>query len=222
MRVIAEDGSMMGVMPPSEALSVAITKGLDLVEIAPKAKPPTCKIMDYGKWKFKMSKKEKSSRKNQIKVIVKEVQLRPRTDIHDLEIKMRKAKAFLIDGCKVKVHLRYSGREMAHKELGLGILKQVVKSLEPLSTLEQDTPQMERRSAFLFFAPDLVKIKDFQKKQKLMSKITSKVTSQPTGNEPKSESTGSEPTSESTSEPKSESTGSEEPTSESTSEPTSQ
>ena len=166
MRVVNEAGDMMGVLPPSQALTMAMEKGLDLVEIAPKANPPTCKIMDYGKWKFKLSKKEKLSRKNQVKIIIKEIQLRPRTDVHDLEIKMRKAKEFLKDGCKVKVHLRYSGREMAHKELGLKMLDKVKEVLLPYSLLEKDTPQIEKRSAFLFFAPDPIKLKEWQKKKK--------------------------------------------------------
>lgn len=157
---------MMGVMPSAEAINMAVDKGMDLVEIAPKANPPTCKIMDYGKWKFKMSKKEKTSRKNQVKIIIKEVQLRPRTDVHDLQIKMRKAKEFLLNGCKVKIHLRYSGREMAHKEIGLEMLERVKKDLLPYSVLEKEAPQMERRSAFLFFTPDPVKLKEHQKKKK--------------------------------------------------------
>ena len=166
MRVVDDTGALMGVMPREQAVSLAVQKGLDLVEIAPKAKPPTCKIMDYGKWKFKMSKKEKHSRKNQIKVVIKEVQLRPRTDQHDFEIKMKKAKEFLTNGCKVKVHLRYSGREMAHKELGLAMLNRVVEELKEFSVLEKDTPQMERRSAFLFFTPNAAIMKNVQKKKK--------------------------------------------------------
>jgi len=161
---------MMGVMPSNQALALASNEGLDLVEIAPKAKPPTCKIMDYGKWKFKLSKKEKSSRKNQVKIIIKEIQLRPRTDVHDLNIKMRKAKEFLLNGFKVKIHLRYSGREMAHKELGLQMLEKVKESLLPYSVLEKDVPQIEKRSVFLFFAPDPVKSKEWQKKQKTPAK----------------------------------------------------
>lgn len=170
--MVNEDGDMLGVLPPSQAVAMALEKGLDLVEIAPKANPPTCKIMDYGKWKFKLSKKEKLSRKNQIKVIIKEIQLRPRTDVHDLEIKMRKAKEFLIDGCKVKIHLRYSGREMAHKELGLKMLDKVKHALFPYAMLEKDTPQIEKRSVFLFFVPDPVKLKEWQKKKKASSSTT--------------------------------------------------
>ena len=166
VRVVNEAGDMLGVMSPTQAISLAMDEGMDLVEIAPKANPPTCKIMDYGKWKFKLSKKEKISRKNQVKVIIKEVQLRPRTDVHDLEIKMRKAREFLMDGCKVKIHLRYSGREIAHKELGLKMLDKVKEALLPVSLLETDSPQIERRSAFLFFAPDPVKLKELQKQKK--------------------------------------------------------
>ena len=180
VRVVTEVGDMLGVMPPDQAVSMAADKGLDLVEIAPKAKPPTCKIMDYGKWKFKLSKKEKISRKNQVKVIIKEVQLRPRTDVHDLEIKMRKAKEFLADGCKVKIHLRYSGREMAHKELGLKMLDRVKRLLLPFSVLETDTPQVERRSAFLFFAPDPVKLQELQKQKKALAKSAKQKVDQPT------------------------------------------
>lgn len=161
---------MLGVMSSDQAVSLAADKGLDLVEIAPKANPPTCKVMDYGKWKFKLSKKEKISRKNQIKIIIKEIQLRPRTDVHDLEIKMRKAKEFLEAGCKVKIHLRYSGREMAHKELGLKMLDRVKEKLLPFSVLETDTPQVEKRSVFLFFAPDPVKLKELQKQRKALVK----------------------------------------------------
>ncbi len=166
VRVVDNEGNMLGILPLEEALNLSADKGLDLVEIAPKAKPPTCKIMDYGKWKFKLSKKEKLSRKNQIRIIIKEVQIRPRTDVHDLEIKMKKAKEFLLNGCKVKIHLRYSGREMAHKELGLKMLEKVKEILLPYSLLEKDTPQIEKRSAFLFFAPDPVKLKERQKQQK--------------------------------------------------------
>ena len=153
-------------LPTHEALALASEKGLDLVEVGPHAKPPTCKIMDYGKWKFKQSKKEKISRKNQIKIIVKEIQLRPRTDVHDLQIKMKKAREFLQAGLKVKVHLRYSGREMAHKDLGLQMLERVKKELASVSVLDQDTPQMEKRSAFLFFSPDGTKGKNQQKQNK--------------------------------------------------------
>ena len=171
VRVVNEAGDMLGVMSPTQAVSLAVDEGMDLVEIAPKANPPTCKIMDYGKWKFKLSKKEKISRKNQVKIVIKEIQLRPRTDVHDLGIKMRKAREFLMDGCKVKIHLRYSGREIAHKELGLKMLDKVKEALIPFSVLENDSPQIERRSAFLFFAPDPVKLKELQKQKKAVELV---------------------------------------------------
>lgn len=167
MRVVDEGGAMMkDPLPTYKALAMASEKGLDLVEVGPHAKPPTCKIMDYGKWKFKQSKKEKISRKNQIKIVVKEIQLRPRTDVHDLQIKMKKAREFLQAGLKVKVHLRYSGREMAHKELGLQMLERVKQELASLSVLDQEAPQMEKRSAFLFFSPDGARGKAQQKQSK--------------------------------------------------------
>ena len=179
MRVVSEQGEMKGVFALDQAIAMAEDKGLDLVEIAPKATPPTCKIMDYGKWKFKLSKKEKISRKNQIKIIIKEIQLRPRTDVHDLEIKMKKAKDFLLNGCKVKVHLRYSGREMAHKELGLQMLDKVKETLSPYAILEKDKPQVEKRSAFLFFAPEPVQLKEWQKKKKAEKLKTAQVQKEP-------------------------------------------
>ena len=179
MRVVSEQGEMKGVFALDQAIAMAEDKGLDLVEIAPKATPPTCKIMDYGKWKFKLSKKEKISRKNQIKIIIKEIQLRPRTDVHDLEIKMKKAKDFLLNGCKVKVHLRYSGREMAHKELGLQMLDKVKETLSPYAILEKDKPQVEKRSAFLFFAPEPVQLKEWQKKKKAEKLKTAGVQKEP-------------------------------------------
>ena len=166
VRVVDEEGKMAGILPTAQALRQAQDKGLDLVEMSGQAKPPTCKIMDYGKWKFKMSKKEKTSRKNQVKIIIKEVQIRPRTDVHDFNIKMKKAKEFLMKACKVKIHLRFSGREMAHKELGFGMLEKVKKELLPYSALEKEAPQVERRSMFLFFAPDPAKIKEQQKIKK--------------------------------------------------------
>ncbi|MCB0411719.1 MAG: translation initiation factor IF-3 [Bdellovibrionales bacterium] len=165
VRLIDENGEMMGVMPPREALAIAENRGLDLIEIAPNAKPPTCKIMDYGKWKYENKKKEKVAKKKQTVISIKEVQLRPRTEQHDLDVKMRHARRFLIEGDKVKLNLRFSGREMAHQELGLQLLKDVSKGLEDVAVVEVP-PKMEGRQMFVLMAPDPAKIKDYLKANK--------------------------------------------------------
>ncbi len=160
--MIDEDGTMLGVMSVPEALRAAEGKGLDLIEIAPTAKPPTCKIMDYGKFKYENKKKEHQARKNQTVIVIKEVQLRPRTDQHDLDVKMRHARRFILEGDKVKVNLRFYGREMAHQELGMDLLKKVQASLNDIALVEVP-PKMEGRQLFVLFAPDPVKIKDYEK-----------------------------------------------------------
>ncbi len=162
VRVIDEDGTMLGVFPPMEALRMAEAKGLDLIEIAPTAKPPTCKIMDYGKYKYELKKKEHQARKNQTVIVIKEIQLRPRTDSHDLDVKMRHARRFLLEGDKVKVNLRFYGREMAHQEVGFDLLKKVVAALNDVAMVEVP-PKMEGRQLFVLLAPDAAKIKEIEK-----------------------------------------------------------
>jgi translation initiation factor IF-3 len=162
VRVIDDDGTMLGVFPPMEALRMAEAKGLDLIEIAPTAKPPTCKITDYGKYKYELKKKEHQARKNQTVITIKEVQLRPRTDQHDLDVKLRHARRFLLDGDKVKVNLRFYGREMAHQHLGMELLHRVQAALNDIALVEVP-PKMEGRQLFVMFAPDPVKIKDLEK-----------------------------------------------------------
>ena len=164
MRVIASDGKMLGVMSTSRGIELAHQEGLDLVEIAPKAQPPTCKIMDYGKWKFDAKKKEKSARKKQTKIVIKEIQVRPRTDTFDLEVKMRKAREFLLSGYKVKLHLRFSGRELAHTNLGLDVIDRVAEKLKDLSLEDVERSKMERRSVYALFSPDPIKLKEYFKK----------------------------------------------------------
>ncbi|MFZ4403523.1 MAG: translation initiation factor IF-3 [Pseudobdellovibrionaceae bacterium] len=163
IRVIDEEGVMLGVMTVPEALRLAEDRGLDLLEIAPTAAPPTCKIMDYGKWKYENKKKATAARKKQVIVLIKEVQLRPRTDQHDFETKMNHSRRFLLDGNKVKISLRFLGREMAHQELGLDLLKKCVKFVEDLAMVESN-PKMEGKQLFLLLAPDPIKIKDYLKK----------------------------------------------------------
>lgn len=171
VRMIGSDGKMLGVMSTSRGVELARQEGLDLVEIAPKAQPPTCKIMDYGKWKFDVKKKEKSARKKQTKIVIKEIQVRPRTDTFDLDIKIRKAREFLLSGYKVKLHLRFSGRELAHTSLGLDVIDRVAERLKDLSLEDVERSKMERRSVFALFSPDPVKVKDYLKKNPPKPKV---------------------------------------------------
>lgn len=153
---------MLGVMTVPEGVRLAEERSLDLIEIAPTAAPPTCKIMDYGKWKYENKKKLVAARKNQIIIQTKEVQLRPRTDKHDFDTKMNNARRFLLEGDKVKVNLRFMGREMAHQELGFELLKKVVVVLSDVAIPEL-MPKIEGKNAFLIMAPDPAKVKDYLK-----------------------------------------------------------
>ncbi len=170
VRVIDEDGTMLGVFAPMEALRMAEDRGLDLIEIAPTAKPPTCKIMDYGKYKYELKKKEHQARQNQTVIVIKEVQLRPRTDRHDLEVKLNHARRFLLEGDKVKVNLRFYGREMAHQNLGVELLQKVTGCLIDIAMVETP-PKMEGRQLFALYAPDPTKIKELEKAGTLSEKI---------------------------------------------------
>lgn len=164
MRVIDDDGKMLGVFHPREALRMAQERNLDLIEIAPTATPPTCRIMDYGKWKYENKKKEAQARKNQTVIVIKEIQLRPRTDDHDLQTKMKHARRFLLEGDKVKVNLRFMGREMAHQDLGLDLLNRVIAQLDDLAVVES-RPKLEGKQMFALFGPDAAKIKVFKEKE---------------------------------------------------------
>lgn len=153
---------MVGVMSSRDALGIAEARGLDLIEIAPTATPPTCKIMDYGKWKYENKKKEKEARKKQTVITVKEIQVRPRTDDHDIDVKVRHARRFLLDGDKVKVNLRFMGRELAHQEFGIATLKRVESLLMDVAMVET-APKVEGKQAFLLLAPDPIKVKEYLK-----------------------------------------------------------
>jgi len=153
---------MLGVMTVPDGVRLAEERGLDLIEIAPTATPPTCKIMDYGKWKYENKKKQAVARKKQVIVHIKEVQLRPRTDQHDFDTKMRNARRFILDGDKVKVNMRFMGREMAHLELGMALMHKVVETLADVATAEA-RPKMEGRQAFLILGPDAAKVKEYLK-----------------------------------------------------------
>jgi translation initiation factor IF-3 len=144
VRVIDEDGQMLGVMPPTQALSMARERNLDLVEISPMAVPPVVKILDWGRFKYEQSKKESEARKHQKVTQLKEIRMRPRTDDHDVNVKVRKIQEFLSEGDKVKVSVTFRGREMAHPELGRTLLEQIVQELKGTATIERP-PIMEGR-----------------------------------------------------------------------------
>ena len=152
VRVIGAEGEQLGVMPTPDALRKAQESGYDLVEVAPTSQPPVCRIMDYGKYKFELQKKEHQSRRHQKSTQVKEIKLRPRTDKHDLEIKVRQIKSFLEEGNKTKVVLTYRGREMANQEMGRTVMSNVIAELTPVGTIEY-APRMEGRSLIMVVAP---------------------------------------------------------------------
>jgi translation initiation factor IF-3 len=140
------------VIPIEEALKRAEEAGLDLVEVSPNAEPPVCRILDYGKYKFEQSKQKQSSKKKQKKIQVKEIKFRPGTDVGDYQVKLRNLIRFLSDGDKAKVTLRYRGREMAHQELGMQLLKRVEADLAEYGVVEQH-PKMEGRQLVMVLAP---------------------------------------------------------------------
>jgi translation initiation factor IF-3 len=152
VRVIGDDGEQLGIMSAEEALKIAFEAELDLVEIAPNADPPVCRIMDHGKFQFEENKKRHAAKKKQKQIQVKEVKFRPGTDIGDYQVKLRNLKRFLSNGDRVKVTLRFRGREMAHQELGLQLLKRVEDDLEELATVEQ-FPKVEGRQMVMVMAP---------------------------------------------------------------------
>ena len=152
VRLIGADGEQVGVVSLDEAQSIADKANLDLVEISPQAEPPVCKVMDYGKFRFEEQKKQQAARKKQKQVQVKEIKFRPGTDIGDYNVKIRNLIRFLIDGDKVKVTLRYRGREMAHQELGRDLLKRVEADLQEYGAVEQ-YPKMEGRQMVMVLGP---------------------------------------------------------------------
>jgi translation initiation factor IF-3 len=142
----------LGILPTPEALRRAQEGGWDLVEVAPTSQPPVCRIMDYGKYKYELQKKEHQSRKHQKSTQVKEIKLRPRTDRHDLEIKIRQIKGFLAEGNKTKVTVTFRGREMANQEMGRSMMNTVMQQIADAGTIEY-APRMEGRSLIMIVAP---------------------------------------------------------------------
>ena len=152
VRVIGPDGEQLGIMSAKEAYFKAKDSGLDLVKIAPTATPPVCKIIDYGKYRYEQSRKAKEAKKKQRTVETKEIRLSPNIDINDLNTKANQARKFLTKGDKIKVSLRFRGREMAHKDVGRQMMDQFVEKLEDVCVVDKP-PKMEGRSMVMFISP---------------------------------------------------------------------
>ena len=152
IRLIDQDGEMMGVVSLRDALTRAEEAGMDLVEISPTARPPVCKILDYGKFKYEAQKKANAARKKQRVIEVKEIKMRPSIDDNDYNIKMKKVRTFIDEGDKVKVTMRFRGREMAHQDIAIGILEKVKGEIGDIAKVEQ-FPRLEGRQMIMVMAP---------------------------------------------------------------------
>jgi translation initiation factor IF-3 len=152
VRVISDDGSQLGILPTHEAIELANDKGLDLVEVAPNADPPVCRVMDYGKFKYKTSKKEHETRKKGRTVQLKEIKVRPNTDEHDLETKIRNMKKFLIKKDRVKISLMFKGREITYKESAVALLNKMAEEVKEEGTVDQ-AAKLEGRNMTMLIVP---------------------------------------------------------------------
>src|SRR5512134_696074 len=153
VRLVASNGDQLGVVPIEQALAKAMDEGLDLVEVSPMAKPPVCKIMDYGKFKYLEKKKQNEAKKKQVVVQLKEVKLRPRTEEHDYTTKLKKVREFLEESNKARITVMFRGREMSHRELGQKVLQRVIEDLRETAVIES-APRMEGRQMFMILAPN--------------------------------------------------------------------
>ena len=152
LRIIGDDGTQLGIMSASDALNIAAEKNLDLVKIAPQATPPVCKIMDYGKYRFEQAKREKEARKNQHTVDIKEIKLSLNIDTHDFNTKLRNAQKFFAHGDKVKVSIRFRGREMGHAEYGYDTMRRFAVACQEVANIEKPA-KLEGRQMLMFLAP---------------------------------------------------------------------
>ncbi|HEX5319610.1 MAG TPA: translation initiation factor IF-3 [Stellaceae bacterium] len=152
VRLVDQDGEMVGIVGRNDAIAMAMDVGLDLVEIAPNADPPVCKLLDFGKYKYEAQKKKNEARKKQKVIEVKEIKLRPSIDDHDYDVKMRSMNKFIEEGDKVKVTMRFRGRELAHQELGMNVLIRVRDDLGEIAKVEQ-MPRMEGRQMTMVISP---------------------------------------------------------------------
>jgi translation initiation factor IF-3 len=152
VRLIDEDGAQLGVVPINEALQIARTRDTDLVEVAPNAQPPVCRLMDYGKFLYERSKREREARRTQKQTEVKEIRLRPKTGEHDIAYKIRDARRFLQKGAKVKVRIRFRGREITHPEVARDLLDRIAKELSDVAVVEK-AGEMEGRTMLMILSP---------------------------------------------------------------------
>lgn len=150
--MIDEEGAQIGVIPITEALQIARTRGTDLVEVAPNAAPPVCRLMDYGKFLYERSKREREARKAQKQTEVKEIRLRPKTGEHDIAYKIRDARRFLQKGAKVKIRIRFRGREITHPEVARDLLERIAQDLSDVAVIEQ-AGEMEGRTMLMILGP---------------------------------------------------------------------
>ncbi len=152
VRLIDEAGKQLGIYPTREALRVAEERGLDLVEIAPAANPPVCRLLDYGKYMYERARREREARKAQRQTEIKEIQVRPKTADHDVEVKLNRAREFLNEGAKVRVRVRFRGREITHQDLAMELLDRVAAEMSDVAIVEQ-RPMMEGRALLMILAP---------------------------------------------------------------------
>ena len=152
VRVVADEGEQLGIMSGRDALNLALERHMDLVEIAPNAKPPVCRIMDYGKYRYEQQKREKEARKKQKTFDIKEVKLRPGIEDHDFDVKFKNAVRFLEDGDKVKITIMFRGRELSHPELGEVLLTKMAKQLEDLAVIER-AAKLEGKNMIMIVSP---------------------------------------------------------------------
>jgi len=153
VRVIDEEGKQLGIMPPFEALKMARSQGLDLVEVAPTANPPVCRIINYGKYLYQLSKRQHEARKHQKSIELKEVKFRPRTSAHDFEVKRNRIMGFLQEGDKVKATIMFRGREMAHRELGMRMIERLIQEISEVGQVET-RPRQEGPNLTAILAPN--------------------------------------------------------------------
>ncbi|MDK9719492.1 MAG: translation initiation factor IF-3 [Trichlorobacter sp.] len=156
VRVVAHDGEQLGILTLREALEAAEARQLDLVEVSPTATPPVCRIMDYGKFKYQVSKKQQEAKKKQVHVQVKEVKIRPKTDDHDLDFKIKHVRRFLEEGNKAKVTLVFRGREITHQDIGRAVIEKFAAELADIAVIET-APRVDGRQLFMIVAPKVKK-----------------------------------------------------------------
>ncbi len=186
LRVIGEDGEQLGIMSAEEALKIAEERDLDLVKISPQAKPPVCKIMDYGKFRFEQAKREKEAKKNQRVMEVKEIRMSPGIGENDLNTKLKSAQKFIADGDRVKVSIRFRGREMAHTNIGEQILREFAAKCEETANMDKE-PKLEGRNMSMFLSPKSAAAIKKAQKEKAKAEAAAKAQAEAEAEEAKTE-----------------------------------